>query len=442
MEAGGVTVAYADALAGDALSLETYGENGMIPVITYTASDKLPEGAVVELEMQLATAADFSDATTLPVVDGAVSVADWNDYFRSKLGKSPAAKDNYVRFAAYAILGAQKSRLGGLDSWLGEKKVSVTPIPLDFVLQENYYLIGTINGWGLNDEYPFKHSAANVYDDPVFTLLVDITEEQAEGGWWYKIAPANAVAEANWDLCLGVEVDGSGELEGSLFDNGKAGCIKEAGSFLLTINVMDMTYSFKKLEFMYTPGNSNGWNHDASQKLQFIDGVYKGFAYLDGGFKFTSQGDWAGTNYGDNGDEEVSVDEETGIMTITGSFNTDGGAGNLNAPEAALYYCEVDVDNLTYKLVKINGWGMIGGFNSWGGDAALTPSDDFLTWTGELNLADASEWKFRANAGWDINLGGEVSNLTFGGSNISSGAGVYTVTLNLSEIPYTATIVK
>jgi hypothetical protein len=52
--------------------------------------------------------------------------------------------------------------------------------------------------------------------------------------------------------------------------------------------------------------------------------------------------------------------------------------------------------------------------------------------------------KFRANNAWDINLGGNASNLTYGGDNMSiAESGTYLITLNLSDPKaYKCTIVK
>lgn len=94
-------------------------------------------------------------------------------------------------------------------------------------------------------------------------------------------------------------------------------------------------------------------------------------------------------------------------------------------------------------MTPITTWGMIGDFNSWGSSVAMTPSADFLTWTGEITVADGQGWKFRANDSWDVcDLGGSLSNLVFKGGNIVTGAGTYEVTLNLATLPYTATLVK
>ena len=87
--------------------------------------------------------------------------------------------------------------------------------------------------------------------------------------------------------------------------------------------------------------------------------------------------------------------------------------------------------------------GLIGGFNSWGETAAMSPSQDFLTWTGEFALSEGDEFKFRANDNWNINLGGDVNNLLPDGSNLKAAeTGTYVVTLYLASHPYTCTIVK
>ena len=64
-------------------------------------------------------------------------------------------------------------------------------------------------------------------------------------------------------------------------------------------------------------------------------------------------------------------------------------------------------------------------------------------WTVTTTLK-ADEFKFRANNGWDINLGGNMQDLSYGGDNIKvTEAGTYLVTLDLSDpTAYKASIVK
>ena len=106
MSANGVTVEYGSALVADQLNLDTF-DGGEIPVINLVSAQDLPEGAAVSFEMQLASKADYSDAVTLPVENGAVQKQAWDDFFRATLGRSPKAKDNYVRFAAYISYDGQ-----------------------------------------------------------------------------------------------------------------------------------------------------------------------------------------------------------------------------------------------------------------------------------------------------------------------------------------------
>lgn len=194
-----------------------------------------------------------------------------------------------------------------------------------------------------------------------------------------------------------------------------------------------------KIECLYTPGNSNGWNQSASQKLgtyqtndkwtEFVD--YQGFAYLDGPFKFTSALDWKGINFG--------AGDEPGVLS------TDDGAGNLTSPITGLQYLSVNISTLTWKdPVEITSAGLIGTATPGGWDAQtnLTPSSNGLTWTGTVAMT-GGEWKIRFNDNWDINLGGATDNLVFDGGNIMlDEGGTYNITLNLSTLPYTITLEK
>jgi hypothetical protein len=155
-----------------------------------------------------------------------------------------------------------------------------------------------------------------------------------------------------------------------------------------------------------------------------------GFAHLDGEFKFTNAADWNHTNYG---------------FAEEGKLSTDGGAGNINAGANGLYWCQVNTTELTYSLYLAETLGVIGDATpgAWDNSTALTPSADFLVWTGDVEFKAGGEWKLRANNAWDVNLGGDMNNLSKDGSNIATpGEGVYTVTLDLSKLPYTVSVAK
>ena len=80
---------------------------------------------------------------------------------------------------------------------------------------------------------------------------------------------------------------------------------------------------------------------------------------------------------------------------------------------------------------------IFGSFNGWAESLALT-SEDGLFWTGTITLNEGDEYKFRCNNDWAINLGGvDEYNLVPNGANLKApAAGTYTITLDLSVVPY------
>ena len=182
--------------------------------------------------------------------------------------------------------------------------------------------------------------------------------------------------------------------------------------------------------FLWTPGGSNGWSQDASQQLFTTDGgtTFVGFALLQDEFKFTNQNDWNGINYG-AGEEE-------------GTLSTDGGAGNITPPVNGLYWCKVNVEELTYELTLISTIGAIGDFNGWSDSVAFDTSNN-LVWSGIVEFTGGG-FKFRCNDDWAVNLGGDAYNyLLPDGPNLNApGEGVYKVTLDLTRLPYSCTFEK
>ena len=89
-------------------------------------------------------------------------------------------------------------------------------------------------------------------------------------------------------------------------------------------------------------------------------------------------------------------------------------------------------------------WGLIGSATAGGWDNSTPMTYNPVTgrWSVTTTLVDG-EFKFRANNGWDINLGGTLNNLGYNGDNIPATAGTYTITLVLSvPMAFKATIVS
>ena len=159
---------------------------------------------------------------------------------------------------------------------------------------------------------------------------------------------------------------------------------------------------------------------------------YVNFTAAGQAFKFTAQPSWDGTNYGNGGD---------------GTLSTDANAGNMSVTEAGYYRLTANLATtpMTYTVTKTV-WGIIGDATpgSWDASTDMTYNATTGEWTVTAELTGGKAMKFRANNAWDINLGGNASNLTYGGDNMSiAESGTYLITLNLSDPKaYKCTIVK
>ena len=429
----------------EAISLKELADQGdTVKLFQIEEVKNLPANSSVDFVLQFSNRDDFSKYGELDVtVDNGVAfvlASEWQNQYLKVVGRSPKAKDIFVRYEAYmAKNGTSVVRMGGPEVYVGASQVNVTPYPSELVIEDNYYLLGTVNNWSVAEALPFSHTG-DPYDNPVFTIKVDISPEQAAAGWWWKIVPESTYKTGNWvdadNASFGVAENGSEASEGLLVartattDCG-AGCLKLGGQLLLTINMEEGTYAFSSaVDYLYTPGQSNGWSQTASQLL-YTDNYadYYGYAYLDaGGFKFTNAPAWAHINYG-MGDAD-------------GTMSTDGGANNICPPSTGLYWCSVNTASLTYSLYEVSSIGVIGDATPGGWDVSspLTATDaKKLVWEGDVTLKTGN-MKFRANDAWDANLGGSFNDLRQNGSDISVKEGTYHVVLDLSSLPYKATL--
>ena len=145
-------------------------------------------------------------------------------------------------------------------------------------------------------------------------------------------------------------------------------------------------------------------------------------------FKFTTERNWDGPAYGDGGD---------------GTLSSDG--PNLVVYEAGMYKIDVDLSGSPVYSIEKTVWGLIGDATEggWDNSTSMTYDPETQLWTVSTTLG-AGAFKFRANNDWDINIGGDINNLSYGGDNISvAEAGAYTVSLDLSDSKqFKGTIVK
>ena len=386
-------------------------------VSTFTLSEAaLPEGFTLDnarLEIIPQGEDNAIKKNVNASIEGKSAVAELSEVIVSFYGKRPIAHS----FVAHVYLNAVKN---GDAVLIDAGKFNLEMTPKSPFIDSGYYLVGDmfnaegVDGWNtVSEKQAFKHSARDVYDDPVFT----ITFETKEANQYWKIIPKkNIDAGTFWaDGVVGPKENGSDSMEGDLTNVGPgAGMIKEPGKYMLTLNMMDYSYTIKPTPELYMKGDANGW--DGYDYLAGDDGVhYTGFMYLNqNGFKFTTAPDWSGTGYGEN-------------------FSTAPNAGNIVMTEPAGYYqVDVDLSAKTYTLTPITSIGIIGSAapNGWESDVDLTYKIKERCWEVKDIKLKAGEIKFRANDGWDISWGGELDKLTTkNGGNITVEAGTYDIKL-------------
>ena len=321
-------------------------------------------------------------------IEGKAAVADLSEVIVSFYGKRPIAHS----FVAHVYLNAVKN---GDAVLIDAGKFNLEMTPKSPFIDSGYYLVGDmfnaegVDGWNtVSEKQAFKHSAKDVYDDPVFT----ITFETKEADQYWKIIPKkNIDAGTFWaDGVVGPKENGSISIEGDLTNVGPgAGRIKEPGKYMLTLNMMDYSYTIKPVPELYMKGDANGW--DGYDYLAGDDGVhFTGFMYLNqNGFKFTTAPDWSGTGYGEN-------------------FSTAPDAGNIVMTEPAGYYkVEVDLFEKTYKLTPITSIGIIGAATpgGWDAETPLTYNKTERCWKVQDIKLKAGDCKFRANNAWAMQWG-------------------------------------
>ena len=167
-------------------------------------------------------------------------------------------------------------------------------------------------------------------------------------------------------------------------------------------------------QYLYMSGDANGWSFSNPLYSPDADGKYTGFMYLNqNGFKFATQQDWNGTDYGEG------LVEKGGNIVMT-------------EPEG-FYKVDVDLTSQALTYTAINRVGVIGSATAggWDSDQAMTYNATDKCWEIKGITLTEGEIKFRANEAWDLDWGGSLADITLKGGNIKVAAGKYNIKLYL-----------
>ena len=394
-------------------------------VSTFTLSEAaLPAGFTLDNARLELTPQGVENATKTTVntsIEGKGAVADLSAAVVSVYGKRPSART----FDAQVYVNAVKD---GQAVLIDAGKINLVMTPKAPFIDTNYYLVGQMTDWKLNTNLKFAHSDADVYEDPVFTIMFTTTDDNQ----YWKIIPQGNVDTGNiWAVenapkgVVGVETDGDDAMSGSLLtttSKGKkanAGKIAKAGIYQMTINMMDYTYTIKQIapEY-YLVGKLQGWSDKLEDKTCLM---YAESAMVQ---SYTTQ-------WNDDANLKIWLGSDFGVWANAyGTAKNDdnsvegkiGGSGSIVCPEPGAFYTfKVDFSTMTYKWTKLENQtpkayehvGLIGVGNDWDNDVDMkevTPHNWFIETTipeGNFKIRANHEWDNSAN--WGYTKGQEFS---------------------------------
>jgi hypothetical protein len=207
---------------------------------------------------------------------------------------------------------------------------STTLTPYDAVI--NYpmiYVPGAYQGWspGAVNGRLFSYGFDSQYSGIV--RIIDTTNATSASD--FKITPA-----PNWDNSWGGTLVPSGNNYSGTLDPSGGNFTANPACYKINVDVSALTIALTKTDDWGIIGDFNGWS--TSVPL-FYDGQRKMWEitanFTAGGFKFRANNDWT-INYGDTG----------------ANGTLDPGGDNITLTAAGNYTIRLDLEHLTYSIIK------------------------------------------------------------------------------------------
>lgn len=425
-------------------------------VSTFTLSEAaLPEGFTLEnarLEIMPQGEDNAIKKTVNSSIEGKSAVADLSEVIVSYYGKRPKAHS----FVTHVYLNAMKN---GDAVLIDAGKFNLEMTPKAPFIDSGYYMVGLMTDWKLSPDFKFTHSGADVYEDPKFTLVFTTKKDDQ----YWKIIPQGNVDAGNiWAVendpkgVVGVETNGDEAMSGTLLtttskgEKANAGKIAKAGTYQMTINMMDYTYTIKQIASeYYLVGDLQSWSDKTMSCLMTAESaMVQNFTT-----KWTGAANlkiWLGSDFG-NWNNAFGSAEGDGLSVAEGKLKVNGGA--IVCPEKNAYYTfTADFSKMTYKWTKLANQNptefeyvsLIGVGGNWndGDDIDLTqvaPHNWYLAKqeipAGGLKIRADHKWSDDGSGNWGFGEGQKYESkgtlITSGTSgNISVPAGTYNIYFN------------
>lgn len=432
MDADGIAVAYSSVAGEDAnINFNDYNADvdpakNRIPVLDITKLENLPSNFTVEnCIMEYSVDEKFAEATTQQIVlttDGMTLYAPtdaWNTAHIALYTKNPRPTTGaWIRFIVNAVNGSSVVRLGA-PYYAAHALGTITPLPAEKPVADSYQVVmidGTVKE--MNPANP-----ANVYDPPTFSLMIEVDPDQAPmkvkvrgGGKTYGAASYDEETTT-----------------GTLGEDAEDYILIPAGPQLLEINAEELTFKTGiALEEIYAWVRNNSGSAFPLYNSNYIE--YRGWLGARQ-LSISFVNDPSSVKY------EWGVGEEEG--TLLQVVAPDAPA-TIDLPARGLYWIDVNLPALTYKVVPVESLEICGTMTNWQSDPAyeLTGSGTYSEkWKVTCAMQNGQMFKIRANHDWDSagNVGGTFDEVRPYGKHMewTAGDGIFEITYDVKKATIT-----
>ena len=444
----------------------------------------MPANTILKATVEFSQNADFSNSIVLNAnsLDGSneisVKASELQDAYFNDITRNPASTDLYLRTVLYTVTAGTSEAIVGKpgENYFTETSTRFTPL-FKVQISPAYYVIGAAGGWSADGArtQKFQHSDADVYDDPVFTIIVDAGGDDC----WFAIGDdtaIDAVAAGDWNQLFGTK-GGSEDLTGTMDRRYNLGGdhsfhVTGAKKIRITLDMMEYSYKIEPVNIAdayYLIGGPGEWNAESAMTMQFSHSSKDVFE--DPVFTYTFEGNGGtGDMWFAFGDKDAidavaagtwnKLFGTTGASTdLSGSFdrryNLDGDHSFCVDGTAKFYRVSINMADMTYTISPLNFAEYLweaGVNNDWGAIAQpLYCGDGNGTYVGFFYAQDA-DWsggkgafKFQKEFNnWDVNYGfgggdDSAGTLVEGGDNIMVTPGFYRAEVNLANMTYSLT---
>ena len=462
-----------------------------IPIGTVTVKEgAMPANTILKAEVEFSKDADFANSIVLDAnsLEGtneiSVSPTLLQEAYFNEITRNPATTDVYVQTVLYTVTGGTSEAIVGKpgENYFAQSAVKFTPLN-KVQISPAYYVIGAAGGWSADGArtQKFQHSDADVYEDPIFTIIVDAGGDDC----WFAIGDdtaIDAVAAGDWTQLFGTK-GASEDLTGTMDRRYNLGGdhsfhVTGAKKIRITLDMLEYSYKIEPVNISdayYLIGGPGEWNAESAMTMKFSHSAKDVFE--DPVFTYTFEGN--------GGDMWLAFGDKDAIDAVAGGtwnklFGTKGASTDLSGSfdrrynldgdhsfcvdgKAKFYRFQINLADMTYTITPLNFQEYIyeaGVNNDWGAVAQpLYCPDGNGTYTGFFYAQDAdwsggkgafkftgafNDWSQGNYGTGTINADGLSGTLIDdgGSGNVLADPGFYQAEVNLANMTYKLTPIK